>query len=315
MTCGSTDLAGKTITTNIGVPAMRATNVGDYDQFQGGRVTFVDAGGTETGTREIDSSSVNANGFRTVTFKGTFPNGSVSIKNLDDDDIDPAVGSVHIGNNGMQINFDNNMQTFIQARYTPACVRIDSTKIDLSPTAPALDVNQNNVAFSTYIWNGRVTDAPNHLQSGKDFIAANKESRCTADFWVIYMCGAFQLGPMLCNDPNRAAWVNGYTYAPGITGDLPPADDAHSGLLLFYETMRDMKAYTSVYKIPADVLPRAVLTHETGHMWGLNHTADAGSIMLPGLVQAQSQNAQDNLIFSGESLRTIIQSEGPGRPE
>jgi hypothetical protein len=238
---------------------------------------------------------------------------------IDSRDIDQETGDAYIAAEDLQINFDANLQDFIQARYTPACIRIDATKTDLSPTEPSLDVGQIDVPFQTYIWDGTVIEGNpepmKFFEPAHNFIAANKQSRCTVDFWVIYMCGAFQINPYACNDPNGTGVFGGYAYAPGITDDPSPPDDAHSGLLIFSESKRDIKKFNANIGISTENLRKATVVHETGHMWGLNHVAGDGSIMLYSVLQADTQNKIDNSIFSGQGLKHIIQSKGPGIPE
>ena len=295
-----------------------------YSQYQGGEVTFLRENDTVIHRRLIEHSG-RINGKLVLEFANAVADAAAKFRNLDDDDIDPETvddndhdtGETHIEANDMQINFGG-LLGFMQERYTPACIKINATKTDLSPTN-SNNVNQNNVGFQTYIWKARhMVDNNTHFNSGQNFVAANKQSRCTADFWAIYMCGAFQMSPFHDNDPNGNVEeaLSGYTYAPGVDGS-PPADDAHSGILIFFEAMRDVDTFGGTQlTIGGDDLIIGTITHETGHTWGLTHDAPAGSIMHPGTLRyADEESEMKSLKFSGGELQTIIKSIGPGTPE
>lgn len=273
-----------------------------YYQFQGGTIVLLRANGTEIGTFHIGGNYSFAPGARvwTLDLRDGIPVGEspTAYRNLDDDDVAHNVTAA-------EMRPDTRMW---ETRYDPACVRVNLTKKDLSPDGSD-NVEQTDVEFETNIGTEGTPpgfqDDDGYLRL-KQKIRANKQSRSSRDFWVVYQLGAFQ--PHVGEDGDPMFGPNSY----GSTIGLVVEDEREAGSILYRETVRD-HALDFSDKIAEIGLWPVTSVRQSGRMFDMIDSGGDGSLMtFADVFSATSAEKVEALVFSGAGLRKIITKSYPG---
>ncbi len=137
-----------------------------------------------------------------------------------------------------------------------------------------LSGSNENIAFmlnhniSTHPTNDPVPTS--EIRSFFDF--DNVATEASADFWTVYILGAYQYDKRADSDPYVEGGVGGVTDSLGGTGQ---------GAILYNETGRGVEYVTGYQSRP--VSRAHTMTHEVGHIFDGRH--DDGGLMAPSLIR------------------------------
>jgi hypothetical protein len=121
-----------------------------------------------------------------------------------------------------------------------------------------------------------------NLESAAAPTAALRDVPSLNRFWVVNLVGSYEGPAAADNDPNGESAVLGFTTPPG--GSDGPAH-------IYYETIRDVRAYLAVLAagdptqpMPADedTLVRRTVLHESGHRFNMVHSSPPDPVNNPG---------------------------------
>jgi hypothetical protein len=232
-------------------------------QFEGGKVRLLNPSNFHIATATIVENDVLSNLF---TISGAAPISATKVRQLDDDDVEDNVKA-----SDMTIS-----TSYMLTRYDPACVRVNVSKTDLG-TTPG-NVNSSNIPFVLNI--GTLGTAANEVENLENIIQANRQSRSTSGFWVVYLLGAYQPRVDLDADPNFEFIIeNGQVEGPVVGTSVNSPDNSKDGSLIFMGTLRDVTRRNPTVTITEPNLKSIAAVHESAHEFKLDDTPTDGSIM------------------------------------
>lgn len=221
----------------------------------------------------------------TITLAAAAPAGVEFIKNLEDDDIAHGITLADM----VLTQFDK-----LSEQLRLVNIELNLVKTDLSASHTQSVNDPGGVAFE--------------LHSSEASISATGGTREAArdeDFWAIYLVGAFQYTEDLDNDAIGDAQLGSTV--------LSIADPFNSEKLayIFLETIRDVDFERRYTRLTEQQLIDLTIAHEVGHLFGLGHENDHGTIMVADNFVLDTYA---ELNFAGEGLRLIANKKRPGEP-
>lgn len=266
-------------------------------QFEGGKVRLLNPSNFHIATATIVENDAISNLF---AISGSAPISATKVRQLDDDDVEDDVKA-----SDMTIS-----TSYMLTRYDPACVRVNVSKTDLGTTTG--NVNSSNVSFVLNI--GTLGTDANEVENLENIIYANRQSRSTSGFWVVYLLGAYQPRIDLDADPNFEFIIeNGQMVGPALGISVNSPANSKDGSLIFMGTLRDVTRRNFTVTITEPNLKSIAVVHESGHEFKLNDTPTDGSIMdYPEVFSANTSSKVNALQFSGKGLNKIMICPFPG---